>query len=285
MKRETDLLKSIDMEKIWLSGFTFAIIILSGSVSFALDPLGPPVASLEPGQSQFGIDYSQSEMDIKLKKGSWLESIDGSFHDTGLANSLTLKDFETNSTYLNFGYGVDYNWEIFIRLSSTKAEFGDSLWQQGEEFESESVPMFGGGIKAIFFEEDDLKIGGLVQANWSHYNGILNAPQWDAPHFVETDFLEVQITLGATYMFYDGIWIYGGPLIHFVDGDIAETYVEEAETGGLLLAEWQYDIEQDSMYGGYIGTTVEIDEFNSLNFEYQFTGSANALGASYVLKF
>ena len=286
MKRETALSKSMNMGKIWLSGFTFAIIILSGSVSFALDPLGPPVANLEPGQFHIGVDYYQNKMDLQIIEWTGIQYIYGSFEISGtIPDPPPIENFKQNSSYINFGYGIDYNWGIFVRLSSTKAEFGDLSWQKGEEFESESVPMFGGGIKATLYEDDYLKIGGLVQANWSHYNGILNTPLWEAPHFVEIDFTEIQITLGATYMLYDGIWIYGGPLAHFIDGEINELYAEEADIGGLGYWDWSSDIEQDSMYGGYIGTTVDIDEFNSLNFEYQFTGSANAFGASYVMKF
>jgi hypothetical protein len=285
MKRETAFLKSLDTGKIGLSALALTIVLLSGSAALALDPLGPPVSNLEPGQLRLGIDYSQSKMDLQLATGKWTQYILGLFDETGDASALTVQDFKTNNTYFNLGYGVDRNWEIFVRLSSTDAEFGDSLWEEGEKFESETLPAFGGGIKATFYNRFDLKIGGIVQANWSHYNGKLNTSQWYAPHFIETDFTEIQITLGATYMLFNSVWIYGGPLFHFISGDFNERYATEADTGGVLYSEWSYDLEQDSMYGGYLGATWEIDKSNSLNAEYQFTGAANAFGAGYVLKF
>ncbi len=285
MKRGTALPKPKKLGEIWLLGFTFVLVVLSSSAAFALDPLGPPVATLEPGQIQLGLDYSNSTMDLLLDNGKWVETIYGSFNDAGRAISLTLDGFEQNNSYINLGYGVDYNWEAFVRLSKTKAEFGGALINEGESFESDSVPAFGGGIRATFLEEGYLKIGGIVQANMAHYNGKLNAPQWDVPHFVETDITEIQITIGASYMWIDGIWIYGGPLMHFISGEYTDTHIEEADIGGLLLSEYSWDIEEDSMYGGYFGTQVDIGEDCSLSIEYQFTGAADAFGASIVLRF
>ncbi len=285
MKRGNALPKPKNLEVTWLLGFAFILVVLSSSAAFALDPLGPPVTTLEPGQIQLGLEYSSSKTDFILKNGKWIETLYGSFNDAGRAISLTLDGFEQNNSYINLGYGVDYNWEAFVRLIRTEAEFGGSLINVGEEFESDSVPAFGGGIRATFFEGEYLIIGGIAQANMSHYNGKLSAPQWDVPHFVEADITEIQITIGASYMWIDGIWIYGGPLMHFISGEYYDTYIEEADIGGLLLSEYSWDIEEDSMYGGYFGTQVEIGEDCSLNIEYQFTGAADALGASIVLRF
>ena len=285
MKRSTILPMGKNSKKIWLSGFVCVLVVLSSSVTFAMDPLGPPITNLEPGQFQLGFEYSRSSIDFQLVNGKGAESINGSPSNSGKAIPVELNDFEQNSSYVNFGYGVDYNWEVFVRLSSTKAKFGDSISKQSEEFESDNTPAFGGGIKATFFEKDYLKIGGIVQANWNKFCGKLNAPLWYSPHFIETDSTEIQITLGASYMWIDGIWIYGGPLFHFISGEFHETYVEEAETGEFLLSEYSWDIEQDSMYGGYIGTQVEIGKNCFLNIEYQFTGAADAFGAGLVLGF
>lgn len=273
------------MRKMYLSALVLAIVTLSGPAAFALDPLGPPVSNLEPGQLRMGIEYSQSKMDLQLPSGKYTEYVDGSFNDSGIALPLTVQDFKTNTTYLNLGYGFNRNWDIFVRLSSTQAKFGDSLWDEGEKFESDTLPAFGGGIKATLYNRFDWKIGGIVQANWSHYTGELNNPSWYVPHFVETDFTEIQITLGATYLLFNNVWIYGGPLYHFITGDLNEKYVGEADLGHLSLSEWSFDLEQESTYGGYFGATWEIDKSNSLNLEYQFTGAASAFGAGYVLKF
>jgi hypothetical protein len=224
-------------------------------------------------------------MDLQLNNGEWLEKLFGTYHDSGSAVSLVLSDFEQTNTYVNIGYCLDNNWEIFVRLNRTKVEFGDSLLKQGENYESDAKPAFGGGIKATLFENDNLKIGGLIQANMASYSGQLNSPTWELPHFVDTDITEIQIAIGANYILMDGIWIYGGPIMHFISGEYSDTYMSEFETGGFLLSEYTWDIEQDSLYGGYLGSQMQIGENCYFNIEYQFTGGANAFGAGIILGF
>jgi len=286
MKKVKALPKSVNRRKICLSALVFVIIILSGPVSFALDPLGPPAANLERGQHRIGIDYSQSKMDLQITEWKGIQYIYGAYETSGTVSSPPpLKDLKQRSDYINLGYSVYRNWDIFLRLSRTKAEFGDSLWQQAEEFESESVPMYGGGIKATFYEGDYLKIGGLVQANWAHYDGQLDTTLWETAHYIVMDFTEIQIALGASYMLLDGLSIYGGPLMHLVNGEIEETYVEEADIGGLGYWEWTSDIKEDSTYGGYIGSELEIGKKYAANIEYQFTGGGSAFCAGFIIKF
>ena len=285
MKRDSSLPKGKNIKKFWLSGIVCILVLLSGPATFALDPLGPPKTNLIPGQFQLGLEYCHSNMDIKLIDGSFINYINGFLDDSGKSVDLTLKEFEQTNSYINFGYGIDYNWEVFLRLSSTKAEFGDSLLKEGEEFESDSIPAFGGGIKATLYDGKSLKIGGLIQANWTHYYGRLSSPLRVLPQFIETDITEVQITLGTNYMLTDGISIYGGPFIHFIKGEFDNTLIQESESGGSQLLETSWDIEQDSMYGGYLGTQVEIGKKCYFNVEYQFTGGANALGAGILLGF
>ena len=285
MKRELSLPKDKTNKQFWLLGFVCICVLLGGSVSFALDPLGPPNTNLRPGQLQLGLEYCSSSMDLKLTDGTYIDYVDGIIVDSGKAIDLAIKDFEKTNSYVNFAYGIDHNWELFLRLSSSKAEFGDSLLKEGEEFESDSMPAFGGGIKATFYDKDYLKIGGLIQANWSHYNGRLISPLRPLPQFTEIEITELQITLGANYMLTDSIWIYGGPLFHLLGGELDNTLIQEAGTGTFQLIESAWDIEQDSTYGGYLGTQVEIGKNCYFNAEYQFTGGANAFGAGILLGF
>jgi hypothetical protein len=285
MKRDSLLPNGKNIKRIRLSYFVCILVLFSSPATFALDPIGSTITSLQPRQFQLGIEYCRSSMDLQLNSGQWTETLYGSFNDAGTAVSLVLNDFEQTNTYVNIGYCFDYNWEIFVRMNRTKAEFGDSLIKAGESFESDSKPAFGGGIKATLFENNLLKIGGLVQANMASYSGQLYSPSWELPHFVETDITEIQIAIGANYMLMDKIWIYGGPVMHFISGEYSDTYVEEFDTGGLLLSEYTWDIEQDSMYGGYIGTQMEISRNCFMNIEYQFTGGATAFGAGILLGF
>jgi hypothetical protein len=284
MKRDLSLSKDKKYKQFLFLSFVCMYVLFCGSVTYALDPLGPSITNLNPGQLQLGLEYYRSSMDLKLDNGKWLEQTPSSV-TSGTAVSLVLKDFEQNNGYVNIGYCIDYNWEIFFRLNRTKAEFGDSLLRQGEEFESDSKPAFGGGIKATLFEKNYLRIGGLVQANMASYSGQLNSPLLGMPHFIETDITEIQIAIGADYMVMDNIWIYGGPIMHFVSGEHSDTFISLTESDSLLLSEYTWDIEQDSSYGGYFGTQVEIAKNCYFNAEYQFTGGANAFGAGILFGF
>ena len=51
--------------KISLLCVVFVATSFSSSLSFALDPMGPPAATLKQGQPSIGVEYSYSEMDIE----------------------------------------------------------------------------------------------------------------------------------------------------------------------------------------------------------------------------
>ncbi|NQT00511.1 MAG: hypothetical protein HQ580_00665 [Planctomycetes bacterium] len=278
MKKETFVLKA---GNIWLLSF---IVMMSCSTVFALDPMGPPVADLRQGQLKEGIEYSYSTMDVKLHEGKWIEHFDGVFNDSGEATSLTLKDFKMNKVYFNLGYGFTDNLDAFLRLGATTATFGDSIWEDAEKFDSNVDSTIGGGIKATFYEDDKLKVGGLLQASWGEFDGKLNASHWSAADFVEISMAEVQIAVGPTYKLDDHVSIYGGPFWHFITGDLDDE-VNEAIGGGLLNSQFSWDIDDSSTFGAYIGTQIDINENTSLNIEYQHTAESDAFVAGFLWRF
>ncbi len=271
--------------KTWLLGFVFMIVGLGGSVAPALDPMGPPASGLKRGQFKIGLDSSYSEMDLELRNGVWAESIDGVFFDSGDATNFTLKDFEISRDYANFGYGLIDQLEVFLRLGGTNGNFGDSLWEDGEEFDSSSDLAVGGGIKATFLKVGGFKLGGLFQASWAAFDGQLYAPHWAAADFVEIDIAEVQIAVGPSYTWADRISIYGGPFFHFVGGDLYDTFSEVDTGGGLLTSEYVWQIDEDSVFGAYFGFQLYLIGGCSFNVEYQHTAAADALGASLMWRF
>ncbi len=272
--------------KIYLSVFTFIISGLYCPAVFALDPMGPPATDIEQGQFKIGADYSHSNMDLELNNGTWLEYLDGIFYDWGEAVDLTLKNFKINRGYTNLGYGIADNFEAFFRLGGSNAKFSDSIWEDSEKFDSRAEPAIGFGIKATFFEEYNLKLGGLLQANWAGYDGKLNAKHWAASDFTEVDITEIQIAVGITCILSDRVSVYGGPFLHFLDGELNDIFSEvDTGTGGLLTSEYSWDIEQDSTFGGYLGTQMELAENCSLNIEFQHTATADAFAASFSWRF
>jgi hypothetical protein len=260
------------------------VLLVGGSAAFALDPMGPPTAELRQGQIKEGIEYSYGTMDLELNEGTWIEHLDGLFYDAGDADPLTLKNFKTNKAYFNLGYGIIDDLDVFLRLGATTATFGDSIWEDAEEFDNNADFTVGCGIKATFYEDDKLKLGGLVQASWAELDGQLNAAHWAAADVVEMSITEIQVAVGPTYKLADNISIYGGPFFHFVVGDLDDEF-SEASDGSILTSKYSWNLDESSNFGGYIGAKVDIAEDLSFNIEYQQTESADALSVGFVWRF
>ncbi len=281
MKWERFLSKAGNIRSIWLLGF---MLLVGHSSAFALDPMGTPTAGLRQGQLKEGIEYSYGTMDLKLDDGIWIEHLDGLFYDAGNAEPLTLNNFKTNKAFINLGYGIIDGLDVFLRLGGTTATFGDSIWEDAEKFDNNADFTFGCGIKATFYEDDNLKLGGLFQANWAEYDGRLSAADWAAADLVEMSITQIQVAVGPTYKLADNISIYGGPFFHFVVGDLDDEFSEVSD-GGLLTSKYSWELDESLYFGGYIGAQVDIAENFSFNIEYQHTESADALSAGLIWRF
>ncbi len=72
------------------------------------------------------------------------------------------------------------------------------------------------------------------------------------------------------------ICVYGGPFLHFIDGE------GDATIDGVDIS---VDLEEDSNFGGFVGARVDLSENTTLGIEYQLTGNANALAANILFRF
>ena len=317
MKRRTSLTNVEIAGTIRFLCFVAIAANLGGSTVFALDPMGPPRATIEHSQSsldtgfsrgeevsafildpfqpspgdaeqyQFsiGADFSFSKMDLELTNGNWANPSQDP--TSGNAKDVTIKDFETVKLYTTVGYGFAENWEAFLGFGATKAEFGDDLWASGESFDSGTGLGVRGGARATIFEipEYNLQIGGLIQVNWANYDGKLDAPRHvqPGPDFVEIDLTEMQIAVGATYLWKEGFSVYGGPFVYYVSGDL-----ESATIDGYDIT---WDIDGGPTYGAYLGAVMDLGVWMDVaqdcffNIEYQHTADASALGAGLMLRF
>jgi opacity protein-like surface antigen len=272
----------------WLLSLVLAVFGLAGSTAFALDLMGPPTGGLKQGQFHVGLDYSYSEMDLEFHKGRFVRYLDGWFNEAGGAESFTLKDFRINKACANFGYGLADNLEAFLRVGGTNATFdGSTFWPEGEEFDSHADFAVGFGAKVTFYEQGDLKIGGLFQVSWSEFDGALRPKDWPvADDCVEMDITEIQIAVGPSYRFTDRFSIYGGPFLHFTEGNWDDVYSEIDEaTGGLLTSKYSWSVQEDSVLGAYMGAQVELTENCSVNIECQLTSAAEAVGVGLLWRF
>ena len=262
------------------------IIGFWNSLAFSLDVMGPPAAGLEYGMFEAGVEYTNSKMDLELKNGIYTDYLDGVFDGWGDAFDITLKDMKINRTYVTFGYGALSNLEVFGRLGGFNARFGDSIWEKEEKFYSGPELAGGAGAKVTFYEEDNFKLGGLLQFNSAEFDGQSNTPFLPSPDFVKINMTEIQLAVGPSCECNEHLTVYGGPFLHFVDGDLSDEYSEaDSVTGGLFDTKYEWDIEQDSALGGYFGAQMNFAENCSFNIEYQQTADARAFGMSFLFKF
>ena len=269
-----------------LLSLTFVVICISGSEVFALDPLGPPTTGLMEGQYEFGIDYSNSTMDLELDGGKYTEwNHTLSSGTSGEAESFTLKDFEANKIYVNFGYGIWDYCDMFLRLGMINAEFGDSIWEAGEEFDNQSDITFCIGSRATFYEEGNLKIGRIIQLSWANLDGRLKSPQWTEDESSDIEIIEIQAAVGPTYTTDNGISFYGGPFLHFIGGDLTEKFNDVNLDGDDITAKYTWDIGESSNFGGYFGVQLDDGEYTFLNIEYQCTSGADLYSLSLIYRF
>jgi len=282
MKRKIAVTSTHTFGRAHYLGLALMVICSVSSSVYALDPLGPPVCDLRKGEYKGGIDISLSRQDLDTTPSKFTETINGETN-SGTADLGTLKDFQTYRAYATLAYSPMYNWEAFVRLGGAIGMLGDEFWSESEEFESRRELALGGGLRATFYEELALKIGGVVQANLSQFDGKLDASHWSAPDILEIEMFEIQVALGAMYLFSERFAVYGGPFAHLIYGDI--DYVNSREDNNtLIIRKFNWDIEDDINYGGYFGAQFKLRRDCSVNIEYQQTNNAQAIGASLMLR-
>ena len=258
------------MKKILLLVVILAVVSLCGSFALALSPMGPPAAGLEKGQFSAGVDYSYSEMDIKLNHG----------RSPGNVSSLTMHGLKAHYVLANLGYGIRNNWELSLRIGGGAAQGSDSD-SGGISFKTDSPTLGNGyviglGTKATFVEEPDIKWGGLFQVLRAQADGrttTVGGSSWTA----DMSLWEIQLAAGPTYTLNEKASIYGGPFFHIIDGRF--TAKRRGGTGRIC-----YDVDEGSIFGGYIGTEIAATDNAVLRIEYQHTAAADALGVSLLFK-
>jgi hypothetical protein len=255
-------------KKLFLLGVALVLVGLCSSVTLALDPIGPPVAGCKQNQFSVGFEYAYGEMDLEAS---------GPLSKTSHTKAV-IEDVESNKYFARIGYGLSDDWEIFTRIGIVDAEFdGDG---SSPDFESDEEFAFGVGTKKTFVDNGDVKWGAVFQFSWagedmddrfsgqsiSFANGGISASSVSK---VELEWYEIQLALGPQWMVEEGIYLYGGPFLHFLEGDLdLETAPSSPST------RYEYEIEQESEFGGFVGCLVELDPHIAANVEGQYTNDA-----------
>lgn len=231
------------------------VAVLLSSASWALTPLGPPRAGLKHKQHSLGFLFSSSEMDLDV---------------SGYGLTEELSDTESTVYLMKAAYGLSDGCELYSLVGLADLS--------SEDFNGSSELAWGFGAKFTVAENDSVTWGGIFQM--VHLNsegdvyGYVPGYGW-VEAGVEAEVFDIQIAFGPTYT-QEAFSIYGGPFLHFVDGDLEIDVLGESVT---------LDLEQQSEFGGYVGAQFELSESSSLFIEYQMTGDASAIAGGIGWRF
>ncbi len=276
------------MRKLSLSA-VFTILLLSCSVTYALDPLGSAVDKLHKGQFGIGVDYSDSEMDFKSTGRSKL-----AIHNLTLGSlvgiqsekqSLILDGVKVKKTYANFGYGITDNLEAFLRVGAAEADWRD---------DGDTHLSLGLRTGFTFYEKDALKLSALAQYSWAESDfdslpltTMVGGTSYPLIMSGNLSLHEIQISMGPTYELTECVSLYGGGFFHLMDGSL--DLKGSLTTSGIPQFRYDidssYDIDQVSELGVYIGTRIKTSNNISWGIEYQHTNSADAIAMRLLWRF
>lgn len=233
---------------------SLCVFVVWAASAQALDLMGPPTSGLDFGKWGAGAAFYASEEDFDLDEG-------------------TLSDFESCRYYGWVGYGLSDWWEIYTRLGAIDAEADDLGFQPSPDFIGSL------GTKVTFSRGDVVDWGFLLQWTWTQlddsYSDTIDLSDFGLGtetliFDVDMDYREFHAAVGPVIKL-DGMKIYGGPFFHCVDGE-----VEIGVAGG----EADFDLEEDSMFGGFAGMIIDLGSSAALNVEGALTGDAWGAGVN-----
>ena len=278
----------IQARKSQLAG-AIIVLCICCSVSFALDPLGSASDKLQKGQFGIGVDYSDSDIDVRAKGRSNLAIYNLTFG--GLVGTLSEKQrldldgVEVRKAYANLGYGITDNLEAFLRLGAADADWRD---------DGDTHFSFGLRTGVTFYKKDALQLSALAQYSWAQsefdslpLTTVVGGTSYPLLMSGKLSLHEIQIAMGPTYDLTDSVSLYGGGFYHLMDGTL--DLKGSATTMGIPQFRYDmdssYDIDQVSELGVYIGARIKTANDISYSIEYQHTNSADAIAMRLLWKF
>ena len=286
------------MEKrIALLALALIVVGVCSSITIALPPMGPPRATLQEGQWEFGLEYGYNEMDLQTFGTVKEVQVSPSVVRVNGYTEYKIEDLQSNLYLARLGAGVWENWDLFVRFGATDAQdeitevlATGALGDQYADFDGGSGFAWGFGTRTTFYQEGDTTWGGLLQITWANpdESDIIDKSDTSFAGNAEIDYWEVQIAIGPTVEF-DSFRLYGGPFLQFVNGDleISGEYVDSDTPGGPydIIVKADHDVREESQLGGYAGAQWYLDENSSLYTEIQFTDDAWGAGVGITWKF
>lgn len=274
------------------------VVSLGSSVVLALPPMGPPKAMVGQDQWTVGIGFSHGEMDLEARGEGQEDPGSGTFGAVSL-DEHDIENLTTNTILASLGFGVSDTWDVFVCVGGADAEDditeklpGGTVGNQYKGFDSSYEFCYGLGSRTTFWEDGDVTWGGLFQIVWQNPDGDVELNP-SSGVFVgtntlsgtaELDYWEIQIAVGPTFEG-DNFRVYGGPFLHFIDGDIDIDATGVDDIPSTWRVKSSGDIRESSQFGGYAGAQWLAAENTTANIEVQFTSDAWAVGVGAIWKF
>jgi len=270
-------------KKIALFAVTLIIVCVSNPLVLALTPMGPPKALLGQDRWDLGIEYAHQTMDLEaIGDVTEIWSIPGGPFVEKVKHNIN--DLKSNIVMVRTGYGINDDWDAFARVGVVDAQadieqvHSDGAKDDYKGFDGSFGLAWGFGTRATFWQDDEVSWGGLLQITWLE-PGDSSIDLSGDPVFTgdaEISIWEVQIAAGPTLRLDDNFRIYGGPFLHFVNGDFDLN--GETDIGFKVFTEANGDIEEKSQFGGYVGAHMDVDQNTFCCLELQYTGDAWGFG-------
>ncbi len=221
----------------------------------AFVPIGPTTADMEKGQSEFGIEYAYGKTSLDFGEG---------VGSSGALPGFDVKEFETQIVTGKLSYGLTDDIDVFARFGGAEAETDDN----SENYDADGI-VFGFGANWTFYREDNVTWGTQFQANWLQVDGDWTGSGFDGD--ADVDLMELKVAAGPAIELENDICLFGGPYLHFVDGE--KRWCEGAT--------WErYEADAGAMCGGYIGILMEYGNSN-IRLEYQMNENDDLLGLNW----
>lgn len=227
-------------------------VVLSVTAAVAGSPMGPPSATLEPGQFGFGVIYGYGDLGLEVEEGR---------DNAGTPVPGYLADpFTMQTVYGTLSYGLLDRWEVGIHAGIAWGE-----WDlPGNQLEADIGPYVGGYTRVTFFQREKFKLGGVAQVGWCQTEGDNWGPGWRGD--TELEFFRLRVGLGAVYEFTERFSVYAGPLFQYLDGQ--KRYDQTLPAAGY----WEeYDVEARSNWGGFFGAEAKLSDHVRLGADFQLT--------------
>jgi len=145
-----------------------------------------------------------------------------------------------NLVYIRLGAGLSENFEVYVRGGVADLEI--------ESYDDSAAPYVGGGLKALFMERRNFKLGGFVDGDFFS--------DYDNNDLEVSSLYEINAGLNLETEI-EGAKLYAGPVFYVREMDIEAA--GESET-----------VEEDGNIGGFVGASWKVKDRININAEVQF---------------